>query len=396
MILLGGQLSPALTSAVQFISIIVSSAGILMSAWFHRGRPLFASLIILILVLVFHSPQIAFFTDFSNNAVFDLLRLTVPAYIVLIALSPKRRILDRTSLLWILLIALIWLLSWGTQHYAWLQSFIRNVHGISFLPFPLSLLPMSDLSALIGVLGFVCIILAVPVHRTDTQLSIAWIGTYLALETALIYMEHSSIALVWLTVSGTVLVTGLIQHAHSLAYLDELTGVPNRRALEEQLQRLRQKYTIAMVDIDHFKQFNDTYGHKTGDQALKKTATQLLKVEGGGRIYRYGGEEFTIIFPGKDVRSAAACCDSIRKQIEKDPFTKRSNRTWKSPRNREPGSDQHEGIVITVSIGISGSDSKLSNPEQVLQNADKALYTAKKNGRNRVVIASPNLHNPTG
>ncbi|GAB6089262.1 GGDEF domain-containing protein [Spirochaeta dissipatitropha] len=370
----------------------------MMSAWFHRSRPFFASLIILILVLVFHSPQIAFFTDFSNSAVFDLLRLTVPVYIVLIALSPKRRILGGVSLIWILLIALIWLLSWGTQHYDWLQGFIRSVHSLNFLPVPLSLLPMTDLSALIGVLGFVCIILAVPVHRTDTQLSVAWIGTYLALETALIYMENSSIALVWLAASGTVLVTGLIQHAHSMAYLDELTTVPNRRALEEQLQRLRQKYSIAMVDIDHFKQFNDTYGHRIGDQALKKTAVQLLKVEGGGRVYRYGGEEFTIIFPGKDSKAAAACCDSIRRQIEKDPFTKRSTRTWKSPRNREIRTEtgKHEGIVITVSIGVSESNSKSANPQQVLQNADKALYAAKKKGRNRVVIASSNLHNPIG
>jgi len=84
-----------------------------------------------------------------------------------------------------------------------------------------------------------------------------------------------------------------------MAYLDELTGLLSRRALNEYMMMLGRSYTIAMLDVDYFKKFNDTFGHDMSDQVLKMVGSKMRKVGGGGKAYRYGGEEFTVFFPRK-------------------------------------------------------------------------------------------------
>jgi len=91
----------------------------------------------------------------------------------------------------------------------------------------------------------------------------------------------------------------IVETSYLLAYHDELTTLPSRRAFHDALLRLEAPYSIAMVDIDHFKRCNDTYGHDTGDQVLRMVASRLARVSGGGQAYRCGGEEFAILFSGK-------------------------------------------------------------------------------------------------
>src|SRR2546425_12372063 len=100
------------------------------------------------------------------------------------------------------------------------------------------------------------------------------------------------------------LVVSLIETSHHMAYNDPLTGLPGRRALDEALGRLGGQYAIAMVDIDHFKRFNDEHGHDVGDQLLRKIGVALEMVGGGGRAYRYGGEEVAGPFPASTVPGA--------------------------------------------------------------------------------------------
>ena len=108
--------------------------------------------------------------------------------------------------------------------------------------------------------------------------------------------------------SGTVclvLILAIIQDSHNMAFRDDMTGIPSRRALNDLLRGLGSRYAIAMFDVDHFKRFNDTYGHDVGDQVLKVVAGRLMAVSGGGRSFRYGGEEFTVVFSGKGAKDAA-------------------------------------------------------------------------------------------
>ena len=102
----------------------------------------------------------------------------------------------------------------------------------------------------------------------------------------------------------TSLCISLAHEGFHMAFRDELTGLPGRRALNEKLQRMGRIYTLAMADVDHFKVFNDTHGHDVGDQVLRMVAAQLRRVSGGGHAYRYGGEEFTLVFPARPRRKA--------------------------------------------------------------------------------------------
>lgn len=103
--------------------------------------------------------------------------------------------------------------------------------------------------------------------------------------------------------------------AYQMAFRDELTGLPGRRALNERMQRLGRNYVLAMSDVDHFKKFNDTHGHDVGDQVLRLVASKLSKVSGGGRAYRYGGEEFAVVFAGKTLEECMPHLEVIRETI---------------------------------------------------------------------------------
>lgn len=188
----------------------------------------------------------------------------------------------------------------------------------------------------------------------------------------------------WLTLAGLAPTLAIIEMSHLMAFRDELTGLPGRRALNEALQRLGSTYTVAMLDIDHFKKFNDRHGHDVGDQVLRMVATKLSRVSGGGRAFRYGGEEFTILFSGLPPQEALPYLEEVRRAIELADFTTR--RRWKRPKQKPVApkpAGKTQSLKVTISIGAAGRMKSMS-AEAVIKAADKALYKAKKSGRNRV------------
>jgi diguanylate cyclase (GGDEF)-like protein len=192
--------------------------------------------------------------------------------------------------------------------------------------------------------------------------------------------------MVYFSAAGLILIIMAIETSFSMAYTDELTGLPGRRRLNETLTNLGRKYAIAMIDVDHFKKFNDRYGHRTGDQVLKMIASKLKEITGGAKVFRYGGEEFTAIFPGKGVEEAVPHLDVYRKIIESIPFVIRGKERQKgSVENRgKAASKGQKRAKVTVSIGVAAPGKAHPTPEKVLKAADKSLYQAKKAGRNRV------------
>ncbi|WP_240778418.1 MULTISPECIES: GGDEF domain-containing protein [Shewanella] len=177
--------------------------------------------------------------------------------------------------------------------------------------------------------------------------------------------------------------------SYFLAYRDELTGLPSRRALFNLSLSLGRKYSVAMVDIDHFKKFNDTYGHDVGDQVLKLVAAKLAQVTGGGKAFRYGGEEFTIVFPSKEIQRVLSDLDQVRVNIEKYNIVLREEkRKGKQDKNatkkrNKKISEKQPTVNVTVSIGCAQHQVD-QNFEQCMKEADKALYKAKDSGRNQV------------
>ena len=177
--------------------------------------------------------------------------------------------------------------------------------------------------------------------------------------------------------------------AYQMAFRDELTGLPGRRALNERMQRLGRNYVIAMTDVDHFKKFNDTHGHDVGDQVLRLVASRLAKVTGGGRAYRYGGEEFALVFAGKTAEECVPHVEAVREVIAnyvmhlRDKYNRPQDDT--AGRQRRAGSSGGT-VSVTISIGVAERQADHRNPEAVLKSADQALYNAKGAGRNCVVV----------
>lgn len=214
----------------------------------------------------------------------------------------------------------------------------------------------------------------------------AGLGVLIMLIAQLNFGEVGSSLTVFSIAALIMCLTAVMQESWRMAYLDELTELPGRRALREKFQKMSGLYTVAMLDVDHFKKFNDTYGHDTGDAVLRMIATKMSKVSGGGTSYRYGGEEFTIVFNGKHSSDAKPYLDELRETIANTPFV--INRVSRRKADGNPKLHKNKSVQVTVSIGVADSKSKKSssklNAWDVLKLSDKALYKAKGKGRNCV------------
>ena len=179
-----------------------------------------------------------------------------------------------------------------------------------------------------------------------------------------------------------------IEEIRIVAFHDPLTGLPARRALEAALAALTPPYVVAMVDVDHFKRFNDTFGHAVGDQVLAMVASRLEQAE-GARAFRYGGEEFTLLLPGRSVEEALPALELVRAAVEATTFKLRApDRPRRRPaKGRERKSGRSKVVAVTISIGVAAPGAG-DRPVTVLRAADRALYQAKEGGRNRIAISA--------
>lgn len=240
---------------------------------------------------------------------------------------------------------------------------------------------------------------------------------------------NANIILAYSAVAG-ILVDAMFRMYWQRVYLDELTGIPNRRALDEFLYTLEGDYTIGMIDIDHFKKFNDSYGHDEGDNVLRlvgKTLHGTPKV----RVYRYGGEEFCAIYEGGNSEDSFIIANKMRRTVDSLQFVLRTTKNQPSikhnlvnlylhrslnrhqtisSRDSDKGAKKPRGlksaggtpgkrsesksaggdnfIKISISMGLASPNEQAPTPYEVIKLADKALYDAKHQGRNKVVIAS--------
>jgi diguanylate cyclase (GGDEF)-like protein len=168
---------------------------------------------------------------------------------------------------------------------------------------------------------------------------------------------------------------------HEISIRDSLTGLYNRKHLMETLDkevsrslRHNHSFSFLVVDIDHFKKYNDTYGHLAGDEALRRLASVFTdSIRSSDYAARYGGEEFIIILPETGTEQGVEAAERIRKKVAEERF-----------------GGEGELIKVTISVGVSSYPEDGEDAESVIRNADAALYEAKELGRNRVVIAGAN------
>ena len=213
----------------------------------------------------------------------------------------------------------------------------------------------------------------------------ALFGSFLSVVSALSCKVKDPAFLVYLSASAVILCISVLEISYKLAYRDELTGLPARRALYETFAKLGGHYSLAMTDIDHFKKFNDKYGHDAGDEVLRMVAQKLARVTGGGKAFRYGGEEFTIVFPGMAVEETVDHLEALREAIEQSPFIPKPKpedpKKAGKPKKRAPAAQKP--VSVTISLGAAESERGLT-PDEILKKADDNLYKSKKNGRNQL------------
>ena len=393
---------PVTVSIVDLYYYAAFGAGLLLAWRFHSGRILSA-----LVVLLLSSLALEFFTKNPSPisrpglTALEVVSFLLPVNIAVIASDRERgfafsSMAPRFLLLFIEAVFVAMICSSPSAPGAYL------FHGalLNRAWFSWTRIPQISWLAFVATLGI--LIYWYVTHRKAAESGLAW-----ALSSAFFAMNSpvgGHLARAYFATAAVILVASIIENSYSMAYHDELTGLPSRRAFNEASLGLEIPYTIAVVDIDHFKKFNDTYGHDIGDDVLCVVAGRLSGVTGGGKAFRIGGEEFTILFPGKTAQDTIEHAELLRATIERSTFRlrgsdrrtiPRGNDRRKSASAKKKGGSRHKQapaatatkeLSVTVSIGLATADAKHNDLTSVLKIADQALYHAKESGRNRVEI----------
>jgi diguanylate cyclase (GGDEF)-like protein len=374
---------PSLRAAAEGLSSVypyaVLAAALLLGWRFNRSRLVFA---VALLALAQYA-ALGSIAGPRERFFFHATTLLLPVNLALVAFLPERGTLTVPGLVrWaIIAVQVVGVAFLAKAFPAQATAILRT----RFLPAVLSNWTPLAQPAILAFLASAALLLAVWVgdHTSPVR------GYAYALLAAFLGLSASAVGPgqeIWFATAGLLLVTAVVEASYMMAYRDGLTELPGRRALNEALPRLSGQFTVAMIDVDHFKQFNDRWGHDAGDHVLRMVAARLAAVAGGGKAYRYGGEEFAVLFGGKTAEECLPHLEELRETIESSRFTlRRRFRPRKKP-TAPKGRKTREQVVITVSIGVAEKNSRQSSPDQVVNAADKALYRAKEAGRNRVSV----------
>lgn len=348
-----------------------------LSWWFNRGRTF---VIAASLLGAFAALEV-----FPGKAGYTLLTVLVPLNVLLAMILVDRGARWGAGLTWLALLGIeAVLVAWAGR-----GALTAGGEGGILQHWALRSPP----TPLIGRLVFAAAFAAAVIWRAWPDFKPLQVGNAGALAAFFIACEWARLPntfAAFMAAAGAILIAAMLQESHRLAFRDELTGLPGRRALDERLRSLLGRYTVAMVDVDHFKQFNDTHGHDIGDQVLKLVAARLAEVGGGGIAYRYGGEEFSVLFPGVGLDEALPHLEALRAAVQ---VYRMAVRGEARPRKTDEGVKRRRDatlpptktLSVTVSIGAAEPDGeRLRAPVQVVKAADEALYRAKQAGRNRV------------
>lgn len=361
---------------------VVLALGVAFALRFNRGRAL---IVLASLLAAYAGYQYALMLGgFAQKAVYTALVVIVPINALAAMALPERGVLYYGSYRWAVLIGgeallILWIAAAG-------RSDLSGLAWQGLLDHWLFRSPPTPLTGrLIFAAAFVAAVWrAWPKHTPlDIGIAAALAAFFIAAEWA----GSPNVFGMFMTAAGAIVLVSFVQESHRLAFRDELTGLPGRRALDERLRALGPHYVVAMADVDHFKGFNDTHGHDVGDQVLKLVAARLAESGGGAEAFRYGGEEFCMLFRDKTLKEALPYLEHTRAAVERYKMAIRSD---ERPRQQEAGirrrGDSVPTKILSVTISIGGAEPEVERqpPVQVLKAADEALYRAKKGGRNRV------------
>lgn len=387
------MLQPAYQVLLVNLPYLLILLAILLSQHFSQGRVGFAALI---MGLAYWVIQNRLQTPLSGGTVlleYVLLGAGLAVNLPLFAMLPERRMFSRRGLIYLVLL----LSQLGAAAFfvslisaqpdsglsGWVGNFLANYFSRSFEQF---ILPLRLAALLTLSLGIIIALQYIRGHTADQ----VFFGSILAASWTLVKFQQPFISTLLFSAAAAVMLLNLFLCSHDMAFLDELTGLPGRRALNTELKHLGRCYTIAMLDVDHFKKFNDTWGHDTGDNVLRLVASRMMNLKGVGKAYRYGGEEFLVLFNGMSAKDCKPDLETLREAIAEYKITIRdAKRRPSDKKGIGMRGNQRNGkqVSVTISIGVAEQSQHLITPSEVIKAADKALYKAKKAGRNCVVTA---------
>src|SRR5438034_2616649 len=301
---------------------IVLLLGAAISAWFNRSRALIMLASLLAAYAGYNLASDLGRESFAWRAVLTAFAVLVPFNVLLALAFPERGVRQYRNYRWLLLglaeiLVVIWIAYAG-------RSSLSGTAWRDVLDHWLLRSPPTPIVARIMLAAAFAAALARTWPRRglkelrreprplDIGIAAALVAFFIGCQWATAPLAFGA----FMSAAGVILLAAVLQESHRLAFRDELTNLPSRRALEERLSGLGPTYTIAMVDVDHFKQFNDTHGHHIGDQVLKLVAARLDEIGGGGVSYRYGGEEFCVLFAERTLDQSLPYLEQLRGEIE--------------------------------------------------------------------------------
>ena len=379
------QLLPHIPSrylpVLELLPFMLLFVSVFLGLKFNRSQIIFSAILFtLIYTYIF---WFAFADNQRHFLTLNAISILLAINITLISFYSERGVFTLVGILRMLVIALpaaalIWLLE---HQYDFLNQFI---YQSLFVSLKVELHFFSQL-VLLSVLAAFFIISLLYLYRSNPFHMAMFTGMILVLYGITFSVTKTLTIAVLFSWALMLPLFTLVSEFYRMAYLDELTSLPGRRALNETMNKLGSKYVIAMLDVDHFKKFNDTYGHDAGDDVLRLLANRLKGISGGGKPFRYGGEEFTLVFSGMTVKEVDKHLEKLRESVANKKFALRKQERRKSDKKSKKAKQNRE-VKVTISIGYAQRSDKAATPEQVIKAADKALYRAKRKGRNCISL----------
>jgi len=366
--------SEAVQSLILVVPYIIAVLALFMSVWYQNSNSFYLVLFILIshIFIVASQKKIPMLTEAAT-----MVSILLPLNTLWLSFSKERGVFSsyggKKAL--IILVQLVWIfvsmmIKSGTPAAAGMAESFSGIKVPAVVIYIIS----------VGLL-LSCYILK------SVNMNIIYVAVLITSVLSLYFANRIILTSIFTAAIFVIVVIALFDVSYSLAFYDPLTGVYSRRALEQELLKLgNKKYVIAMVDLDHFKKINDTYGHDIGDEVLKMVASVLQNNSGHGKVFRYGGEEFVVLFTRTNCNEIMNLLERMRRAIERRPFIIRAdNRPAEKPDKNSINSSAGKGrINITVSIGVAQKSDLMKSCFDVIKKADEALYKSKNCGRNCV------------
>lgn len=359
---------------------VITPLALILAHQFNRSRFFSATLLMALTFWIVQTYLQSALSGSQALASYTVLSLLIPLNFLLLIALPERGLWNQFGLAYIFTPLLQFVLCYYLfQHKP--EIFIEVPSWLYTKPYEGYVLSIG--ASLWMLLVFVISLVILCWRNAEAEASL--IGCLIASYAILSWLYLPMISTVLISAAIIGIIVGIFRSSHEMAYFDELTQILGRRAFNEKLGGLGRNYTIAMVDIDHFKKFNDTHGHDIGDDVLKMVATKLQAIKGGGTVYRYGGEEFCIVF-NRPIEHCIPHLETLRENIAtyKMRLRDKTNRppTTQEGSNKRGQATRGLAVSVTISIGVATRTAELGKPSDVIKAADKALYQSKSRGRN--------------